>query len=231
MNCVAIDDEPLALEVIKKFISQTEGLALQAIFTDAIQAQGFLQKNETSLLLCDIRMPGINGLDLYRSITPRPMVIFTTAHPDYAAQAFELDAVDYLLKPFNLARFQKAIAKSLAQLKLTEVIQSAVSEPFLYINSEYKTLKIPFNEIIYIEALDDYVKINTLTQSHKSLLSMKKMVQMLPEKNFIRIHRSYIVAREKLVFIQARKVGLINNVEVPVGDTYKNVVKALLKHI
>ena len=227
MNCVAIDDEPLALEVLKKYILKIPELNLLAVFCDGIEAVDYLQKNTVSLIFLDIRMPDINGFQLYNSLTIKPMVIFTTAYKEYAVEGFELDAIDYLLKPFNFIRFQKGVSKATNRGKFKN--KDDAPSQHLYIHSDYKMVKVAFTEIIFIEALDDYVKINTATQSYLTLLSMKKILDKLPEKEFIRIHRSYIVAAEKIAFLQYRKIGLTNNIELPVGDTYRAAIANLKK--
>ncbi|MEP7143288.1 MAG: LytTR family DNA-binding domain-containing protein [Ferruginibacter sp.] len=175
-------------------------------------------------------MPDINGFQLYRNLVVKPMAIFTTAYKEYAIDGFEADAVDYLLKPFNLARFQKAITKAITWEKYKVNNESKTASRYLYIHEDYKMVKIPFDEIIFIEAPDDYVKIHTGTISYLTLLSMKKVLEILPEKQFIRIHRSYIVAAEKVTFSQFRKLGLINNIELPVGDTYRSEIPDFKKH-
>jgi two-component system LytT family response regulator len=228
IKCVAIDDEPLALEVLKKYIARLPQLNLEMAFSDAVEAAAYLQKNKADLLFLDIQMPDMNGFQLYKELPEKPMVIFTTAYQEFAVQGFEVDAIDYLLKPFNLARFEKAVAKALARENIKEKEEVSPSQ-FLYIHSDYKMVKIPFAEIIYIEALDDYVKVITATQSFLTLLSMKKILEKLPKKKFIRIHRSYIVANDKITFLQYRKVGLPNKMELPVGDTYRTTVAALKK--
>lgn len=229
MTCIAIDDEPLALEVLKKYVSQIPELNLLSVFSDAIAAMAYLEKNEVDLLLLDIQMPDINGFQLYQKLTVKPMVIFTTAYKEYAVEGFEVDAIDYLLKPFNLTRFQKAVTKAIARENIKEKKEANSTSQHLYVHSDYKMMKIAFAEIIYIEALDDYVKINTPTQSYLTLLSMKRIMEKLPAKDFVRIHRSYIVATEKISFLQYRKIGLINNMELPVGDTYRAEITGLKK--
>jgi len=227
MNCVAIDDEPLALEVLKKYISKIPELNLVSIFFDPLEAMDFLQKNPVPLIFLDIQMPEMNGFELLENLTQKPMVIFTTAYKEYAVDAFELDAIDYLLKPFNFIRFEKAIVKAISHEKIKE--KEEVPSKHLHIHADYKMMKVPFAEIIFIEALDDYVKINTTTQSYLTLLSMKKILEKLPSNEFIRVHRSYIVSLEKILFFQYRKIGLINNLELPVGDTYRNTIANLKK--
>lgn len=227
INCIAIDDEPLALEVLKKYISQIPELHLLSVFSDAIEAVEYLKNNEVELLFLDIQMPDINGLEVYNNLPVKPMVIFTTAYKEYAVDGFDVDAIDYLLKPFNLARFKVAVSKAVSR-SILKAKEEHLPSQYLYIHSEYKMVKIAFTEIIFIEALDDYIKINTDTQSYLTLLSLKKILEKLPKKEFIRIHRSYIVAIEKISFLQYRKIGLINNMELPVGDTYRSTM-ALLK--
>jgi two-component system LytT family response regulator len=225
INCVAIDDEPLALEVLKKYTSRLPDLQLMMTFSDAIEAVAYLQKNQVDLLFLDIQMPDINGFQLYNNLAIKPMVIFTTAYKEFAVEGFEVDAIDYLLKPFNLARFEKAVTKALSRENSKE--KEETPSQYLYIHADYKMVKIPFAEIIFMEALDDYVKVVTGTQSYLTLLSMKKMLDKLPKKQFIRIHRSYIVAIDKITFLQYRKIGLPNNLELPVGDTYRTEISAL----
>jgi DNA-binding LytR/AlgR family response regulator len=225
INCVAIDDEPLALEVLKKYISKLPNLQLLMTFSDGIDALAYLQKNHVDLLFLDIQMPDINGFQLYKDLTEKPMVIFTTAYKEFAVEGFEVDAIDYLLKPFNLARFEKAVAKAIAR-ETSKEKEEAPSQ-YLYIHADYKMVKIPFADIIYMEALDDYVKVVTGAQSYLTLISMKKMLDKLPKKQFIRIHRSYIVALDKITFLQYRKIGLPNNLELPVGDTYRTEISTL----
>lgn len=225
ISCIAIDDEPLALEVLKKYASRLPELNLLATFSDAVKAQQYLQENPVSLLFLDIQMPDINGLQLYGQLKIKPMVIFTTAYKEYALDGFEAEAVDYLLKPFNMARFEKAVAKAADQERIRE--RKNTHPDYLYVHAGYRVVKIIISEIIYIESQDDYVKINTSTNTYLTLMSMKAMMEKLPAGKFIRIHRSYIAAIDKIVFMQFRKVGLINNVELPVGDTYRVSVAAV----
>ncbi len=226
-NCVAIDDEPLALEVLKIYISKIPALNLVGSFTDPEEGLAYLQTNATPLLFLDINMPNLNGFQLYQALHIKPMIIFTTAQKGFAVEAFEIDAIDYLLKPFNFNRFEIAIAKTLNRNKAAE--KETISSQHLYIHADYKIVKIAFNEILYIAAFDDYITIYTPSQSYLTLLSMKKVLGKLPGIDFLRIHRSYIVARDKISFIQYRKIGLLNNIELPVGDTYRKAISILKK--
>lgn len=226
-TCVAIDDEPLALEVIKIYIAKIPDLNLIGSFSDAAEGLAFLQKNIVTLLFLDINMPNLNGFELYYALQIKPMIIFTTADKRYAVEAFEIDAIDYLLKPFNFIRFETAITKTYNRRQVKE--KEDISTQHLYIHSDYKIVKIAFSEIVYIEASDDYVTIYTGIQSYLTLLSMKKILGKLPAMDFLRIHRSYIVAKDKISFLQYRKIGLLNNIELPVGDTYRRTISSLKK--
>lgn len=225
IKCIAIDDEPLALEVIKKYISKIPELNLLHVFSDAIEAVEYLRNNTVALLFLDIQMPDINGFDLHRNLLIKPMVIFTTAHKEYAVEGFEVEAIDYLLKPFNFIRFQNAVTKAIIWNKINDNEPAQIQ--YLYIHSDYKMVKIAFADIIYLEAFDDYVKINTATQTYLTLLSMKKILDKLPEKQFVRIHRSYIISKKEISYLQYRKVGLTNNMELPIGDTYRTMMSLL----
>ncbi len=229
ISCVAIDDEPLALEVVKKYISKTAGLHLDTLFSNALEAQDYLKRKSVDLVFLDIQMPGINGVQLYKSLTVKPMVIFTTAYKEFAIDGFEVEAIDYLLKPFDLERFQKGVSKAFLWHKLNTENSSDQQKDFLYIHSDYKVIKIPYNEIIFVEASDDYAKINTNSQSYLTLMSMRAVFEKLSKNLFIRIHRSYIIAINQIAFVQFRKIGLINGIELPVGDTYRPEVAKLKK--
>jgi len=229
ISCVAIDDEPLALEVVKKYISKTADLHLDALYSNALEAQDYLKRKSVDLVFLDIQMPGINGVQLYKSLIVKPMVIFTTAYKEFAIDGFEVEAIDYLLKPFDLERFQKGVSKAVLWHKLNTENSSDQQKDFLYIHSDYKVIKIPYNEIIFVEASDDYAKINTNSQSYLTLMSMRAVFEKLSKNLFIRIHRSYIVAINQIAFVQFRKIGLINGIELPVGDTYRTEVAKLKK--
>ncbi len=220
MHCIAIDDEPLALEVLKKYASAVTEINLVAVFSDPVLAQEYLNDNPVDLIFLDIRMPDINGFALYTSLAIKPMVIFTTAYKEYAIDGFEVAAIDYLLKPFTPDRFKKAVEKALNQGRIQAVNRPAAVQ-YLYVHADYKLQRIAINDICYIEAMDDYAKINTATQSYMTQISMKAILEKLPRPDFIRIHRSYIVAAKMIAFIQFRKIGLDNGLELPVGDTYR----------
>ena len=224
IRCIAVDDEPPALLLLKDYISRTKGLELAQTFSDALAASEFIRRQPVDLVLLDINMPDINGLELARSFTDKPMVIFTTAHAKYAVEGFELDAIDYLLKPISYERFSKAVAKAAEYFAFKNRGASEAADS-LFVYSEYRMLRIPFAEIIYIESLEDYIRIHRSTgKPIMTLLTMKKAVERLPEAQFRRIHRSYIVARNQVMSVLNRKVKLSEGTELPVSDSYADFI-------
>jgi len=220
LKCVAIDDEPLALELLQEYISRFPQLKLVHTFDDAISAVEMLRQTRVDLLFIDINMPDITGIDLVRSLQEKPLVIFTTAHKQFAIEGFELDAVDYLLKPINFDRFTRAVYKAIDYYKYKNTPLQEENES-LFVHSEYKLVKIPLNDIEYIESLEDYIKIHIAgAKPVLTLLSMKKVLEKLPADKFQRIHRSYIVAVSRVKSIQNRKVQLSTAVELPISDSY-----------
>jgi two-component system, LytTR family, response regulator len=224
IRCVAIDDEPPALMLIKEYAAQCPQLQLLYVFDDAINGAEFLRQNKIDLLFIDINMPDITGLDLVKSLEEKPMIIFTTAHKKFAIDGFELDAVDYLLKPISFERFSKAVNKATEFFEYkkkpaTEEVES------LFVYSEYRMIKIPLTDIEYIESLEDYIRINLTTgKPVMTLMTMKKVLDKLPEKKFKRIHRSYIVATDKVKSILNRKVKFTSGTELPVSDSYLDFI-------
>lgn len=220
LKCVAIDDEPLALELLQEYISRFPQLKLVHTFDDAISAVELLRNTKVDLLFIDINMPDITGIDLVRSLQEKPLVIFTTAHKQFAIEGFELDAVDYLLKPINFDRFTRAVHKAIDYYKYKNTLSQEENDS-LFVHAEYKLVKIPLNDIEYIESLEDYIKIHIAgAKPVLTLLSMKKVLEKLPAEKFQRIHRSYIVAVSRVKAIQNRKVQLSSAVELPISDSY-----------
>jgi len=220
LKCIAIDDEPLALEVLKRYIDKLPSLQLMQAFDDALSAGEFLRQNVPDLLFLDINMPDINGIDLLKSLPVKPMVIFTTAYKQFAHQGFDLDAVDYLVKPISFERFTHAVnkARSAFQAQNTAVESE---EDFLFVRSEYKLVKIELGQIDYIENLGDYLKIYINSQKPvMTLMTLKNIATKLPPERFARIHRSYIVPLRRIVSIVNQKVLLSNQAELPVGESY-----------
>jgi DNA-binding LytR/AlgR family response regulator len=224
IKCIAIDDEPPALELIKEYVSRFPTLQLLQTFDDAISGNEFLKNEQVDLLFIDINMPDITGLDLVRSLKERPMVIFTTAHKKFAIDGFELDAIDYLLKPVSFERFEKAVNKAIEYFdyrkKPVEVLPDS-----LFVYSEYRMIKILLADIEYIESLEDYIKIHIRDNKPvMTLMTMKKVIEKLSPEKFRRIHRSYIVSVNSVKSILNRKAKLISGAELPISDSYSSFI-------
>ncbi|MBD0333746.1 MAG: response regulator transcription factor [Chitinophagaceae bacterium] len=225
--CLAVDDEPPALDVLKKFISSVHTLELAGTCLDAVEAINFLQANPVDLIFLDIKMPELLGTDLIRSLKNPPKVIFTTAFRKYAVEGFELDAVDYLLKPISFERFLKAVNKVLqSNVTTTHTFlpeNEAAKEPvnsFMYFRADRKMIKIFFEEILFIEALKDYIKIVTATRTIVTKYVLSELEDVLPANKFLRIHKSYIIAVNKVESYNADCVQMLTH-ELPIGRLYK----------
>lgn len=225
LRCVAIDDEPLALELIKTYVARFPGLQLVQVFEDALSGAEYLKQNPIDLLFVDVNMPDITGVELVRSLVNSPMIIFTTAYRNYAFESYELQAIDYLLKPIDFLRFTAAVEKAIDFYKYKSATQESVSDESIYVYSEYKMIKILLRDIEYIESMGDYLKIY-LSGNDKpvlTLMTMKKILEKLPEDSFARVHRSFIVALAKIKSIHNRKVNL-SHAELPIGDAYSGFI-------
>lgn len=223
MKCVVIDDEPLALSVLEKYIAAFPVLDLVGKFDDAIEGVRFLKANAVDLLFVDINMPDLSGLELVARLEVRPMVIFTTAYKKFAYEGFELEAIDYLLKPIQIERFEKAVQKAVERFGLK---RQRTTDEFIVVRSEYKAIRIALNDIAFIEAMEDYIKIHLLSSRHPvmTLMSLKGILENLPENGFSRIHRSYIVANAQVKAIHNKKVMLLSGAELPVSDSYLDFI-------
>lgn len=215
-RCIAIDDEPLALNILADYIRKTESLHLVDISTSPQQALQRVLNNEADLIFLDVEMPGLNGIEFMQLAGPQQRFILTTAYPDYALKGYEYNVVDYLLKPIAYDRFLKAVQK-LPPLENREPKQPY----FFFVKSEYKLVRIDYDEVLYLESLRDYVAIHTINgQKIMTLQSLSSFEKELPSRFFIRIHKSYIVAVNKLDQIAKNRVQ-IGKQEIPVGDTYR----------
>jgi DNA-binding LytR/AlgR family response regulator len=224
IKVVAIDDEPLALQLVKGYVEKTPSLVLAGLFDNPVDAVAYLTSSDVDLVLLDIQMPDLTGTEIARVISGGPKVIFTTAYEKYALEGFRLDAVDYLLKPFSYAEFLKAVNKAdkLIGLERKELPGLEVKNDFLFIKSDYKIRRINFSEIHYIEGLKDYVKI-FLTGEKKPVLSLstlKALEARLPENRFMRVHRSFIVNLETVKVIERGRI-VYGEVRIPVTDQYR----------
>jgi DNA-binding LytR/AlgR family response regulator len=228
IRCIAIDDEKLALELLVDDIRKVPFLELVKTCRSGFEAMDLLQREKVDLLFLDIQMPDISGIQFLKSLASRPLVIFTTAYEKYALEGFELDVIDYLLKPYTFERFLKAVNKAREFLSATGKVpvQETDDEPhasgsFFFVKSDYKLVKIETGEIQYIESLKDYIKIHTGGSTPVlTLSSMKAIEEKLPPSEFVRVHRSFILNIRKIRFIQ-RNFVTVGNKEIPIGENYK----------
>jgi len=231
LQAIAIDDEPFALEVVKSLLEEMPFIKLQACFTRAIEAINYLSENDIQLILIDIKMPGLTGIEFIKSLSKPPMVIFTTAYSEHAVQSFELDAIDYLLKPFSFSRLLKACNKAheLHQLKGNNMEITSKYLPVIFIKSGFEQIKVDLADLCYAESVGNYVKLHIEGQpSITSRLTISQAEALLPVNAFIRVHRSFIVARDKITKVDKRNVWL-NEREIPIGPSYINGIENLLK--
>lgn len=224
LTCIAIDDEPLALDIIRNYVNRTSQLKLLQVFENAVSGGEYIRQNNVDLVFLDIHMPDISGLDLVRSLETKPIIIFTTAYKKFAYDGYELDAIDYLLKPISIERFQKAVNKAVEYYQYLYAPKERAEEA-VFIYSEYRLVKVLLQDIEYIESLEDYIKIvQSNGDSIMTLMPLKKMMEKLPSTSFHRIHRSYIVAANKVNSILKKKVTLQSGKEIPISDSYLHFI-------
>ncbi|WP_029905104.1 LytTR family DNA-binding domain-containing protein [Prevotella sp. 10(H)] len=219
INAIAIDDEPLALTVIESLCNKSEGITLQKTFTQPSEALKYLQKYPVDLIFCDIQMPAITGINLVKSLKQKTMIIFTTAFSEYAAVSYELNAIDYLLKPINLKRFTQAINKAQEYFDYINK-KDRSKDKNIFIRADFSLVKIPLEDILYIEGLADYLKI--YIKNRKTVVArmpMKDMMEKLNSVDFIRVHRSFILPFSKIEAVRGNTI-IIGNKEFPIGRTY-----------
>jgi two-component system response regulator LytT len=224
LKTIAIDDEPLALKLVKGYIEKTPFLEFKGSFESSLEALAFLSGNEVDLAFFDIQMPDLTGMEMTRSLRNGPKIIFTTAYEQYALESYKLDAVDYLLKPFSYEDFLRASQKALKRIELENRASSQIDPEmeFIFIKSEYKVRRIKLDKILYIEGLKDYIKIYVENEKRPvfSLNSLKNLESKLPESRFMRVHRSYIVNLDKIETIDRSRI-LLGDIFISVGNQYK----------
>lgn len=226
INAIAVDDEPGALRIIENFAAQTPGLKLQKTFTQPREALYYMSCFPVDLIFLDIQMPTVSGIEFLNKAQQKTMVIFTTAYSEYAVAGFNLNAVDFLLKPFTLERFMKAVEK--AESIFTAQQQSAFQNPdCFFVRANYSLVKIDYNDILYIEGLDDYVKIHLASQQPVlARMTIKNILDKLPQQNFVRVHRSFIIPIRRIEQLRKNMI-LVAGTEIPVGVSYKDVIDKL----
>jgi two-component system LytT family response regulator len=225
MKAVAIDDEPIALDVIRSHAANVSFVELQAVFTNPFQALEFIQTTQVDLIFLDIKMPDMSGIEFYKSLSKKPLLIFTTAYSEHAVTSFEMDAVDYLLKPFSLSRFIKACNKA-HELYLTR--NQKEGPDHIFIKSGYGQEKISFSDILYVEAAGNYVTIYLGDKKILSRSTIQEMLSILPKDQFIRVHRSYIVAAKKIEKVDSDQINLGGN-RIPVSKAYRAGLLSAIK--
>ena len=234
LTCIIVDDEPLAIEIVEAYLEKIDQIRLLGKFRNAVDAFAFLQDHSVDLIFLDIQMPKLSGLDFIRTLKSRPKVIFTTAYRDYAIEGFELEVVDYLLKPIPFDRFLKAVAKVLHHPTTplpAPVRADGAGDDYVYFKVDKRMVKTRMADVLYIESIKDYVKVRT---SDKEIVTQQKisyLEESLPGQQFLRIHRSFIVNIDKIDAYSATDVE-IGKHSIPIGRNYKNdVMKVLAKNV
>lgn len=233
VNCIVVDDEPLARKLMSEYVAKVPFLSLKVTCANAIEAMDALNQHAVDLMFLDVQMPDITGVSFLRSLKNKPMVILTTAYSEYALEGYELDVVDYLLKPVTLERFLKAVDK-VVQLRQsrtpapTESIVQEAGRSFMFVKDGTKLVKVELDKILFIEGLKDYVTIHTKDQKIVTLQRLKALESLLPQDKFIRIHNSYIVALQALDVVHTGEVQ-IGSHTLPISDTYKKSFREFIE--
>lgn len=233
INCIAIDDEPYALKIIEDYISRIPFLNLKATFNNALEPLEYLKEKPIDIIFLDIQMSGLTGVQFLKVLHKKPMVIFTTAYDNYALQGFELDVVDYLLKPIEFERFLIAVEKASNRLngkEYKEVLSTpSYTNTYFFVKTGFKIQKVVFSEIKYIEGQGDYLKIVTVKEKIMTLQTYKDLEVILPKTKFIRVHKSYMIGIDHVKSVQKNRIS-IGDVIIPISETYKGAFNDFLKH-
>ncbi len=225
INCIVIEDEPLALKKVKEFIEQVEYLNLLEGFNNAIDALGYLKKNTVDLIFLDIRMKKLSGIQFLESLQNKPKIIITSAYDEYALKGYELEVVDYLLKPFTFERFLKSIDKVYNQYNETA---SNSSNDYIFVKTEYRLEKVVIKDILYIQGMKDYLQIHIMDRKIMTLQTFKNLLEILPQIDFQRVHNSYIVSISKIESIERNRIRIGKDL-IPISDSYKDKFYGILK--
>lgn len=226
MTCIIVDDEPLARKAIEKMVYQTDNLEVVASFNGADATREFLAKNAVDLVFLDIQMPGVNGIEFARTIPKKTLVVFTTAFHEFASESYEVDAIDYLMKPIKLERFQKAVEKAQTYCKLfhTDYINSNIeniSDGYIFVRAERRIHKVHFSDILFIEGLKDYVVIYLENQKVITLMNIKTIHDLIPKSFFVRVSKSYVINVNNIDSVDNNTVYIGEN-EIPIGNIYRD---------
>jgi len=225
INCLIVDDEPIARDIINTYCSHLPDLNVIGLCGNALEAKVMLQQQRIDILFLDINMPVMDGISFLKTLKKQPQVIFTTAYKDYALDAFDLDACDYLLKPFSLDRFIIAVDKAVEKINSysmpAQEIAGTKTDDFIFIKTDGKIFKLQFDELFYAEAMGNNTKIVTRQQVLMPKMAFSSFEELLPKSVFLRVHRSFIINKSKIVHIEGNRV-MINNTEIPIGNNYKD---------
>lgn len=229
IKCIAIDDEPLALEQMIRYIEKTPFLDLLGTFPSALKAMEGGALEQASLIYLDINMPDLSGMDFSKHIDKDKKIIFTTAYEQYALEGFKVDALDYLLKPFNYDEFLKASLKAQRHFELVSKSSLTTADDFMFVKSEYQSIRINYSDILYIESMKDYIKIVLKSQTKPvlTLMTIKSMEEKLPPQKFMRVHRSFVVHLSEIKGVDGNLI-LIQDQSIPVGESYRKTFKQLM---
>ncbi|WP_323757363.1 LytTR family DNA-binding domain-containing protein [Roseivirga sp.] len=219
IKCLIVDDEPLSRDVLKAYCTDHPDLEITAICKDAFEAMNALGKSSVDLIFLDVNMPKLSGINFYKSLNQKPMVVFTTAYPEFAVEGFELDATDYLLKPFSFERFVKAVNK----VKEKSINQTEKDEKYILLKADRKVYKVDFSEILFFEALGDYVKAHLQDKVLIVTTTLKKLMEELPASAFMRTHKSFIIAKSKIEYLEGNQIQLALH-KIPIGQAYREEV-------
>lgn len=244
VKCIVIDDEFLARKLLEDYINKIPELTLKKSFHNAIDALGYVQSNDVDLIFCDVEMPDLSGIDFIKSMNKQPAVILTTAYDDFALQGYELNVEEYLLKPFSLARFVKAVNKVTETIRLKKLDERLSSQPelttkpepdkknsgFLFVKDNRTQYKVFYDDILFVEGALEYVHFRTCNRNHMSLYSLKELERILPEEDFIRVHKSYIVSLKRVQEVSNNYI-VLQEQKIPIGKTYKTEFHKRFKNL
>ena len=219
LKVIVIEDEPLALKKVVGFIEKIDYLTLSKTFDNAIEAISFLKSNAVDLIFLDIQMEEFTGIQFLEAVKVRPEVIITTAYDKYAIKGYELDVADYLLKPFTFERFLQAVERVSNSISES---QTPSNNDFIFVKSEYRLEKIKLSEILYVEGMSEYLRVVTKTKKVMTLLNFKSLEELLPKNNFLRVHKSYVVALDKIESIERNRIKIGNNI-IPISESFKEI--------
>lgn len=221
IKAIAIDDEPIALDIIKRFAERIPYLNLEKQFLNGLEAKEYLKDNEVQLLFLDVRMPDINGIDLFKDLEEKPLVIFSTAYSEYALSGFELDALDYLLKPYTFERFEKAVLKAKELLELKGILDN---NPTLFVKDGYQIIKVDLKEVLALQALGNYIRFIFQGREVLARMTIKEFLSEWADHTFLQVHRSYIININRINKIDRHTIW-VEDMEIPIGGSYLEEVK------